>query len=255
MPGSRRAFFSRENLKFRGHPGRSLANHATVGIAASGPIFDGAGSHTFLVLDRAHRASANFPSHRRLGRQPSSRSDGDVFATQPRATSQQRVSASETCSTSLGEDDVERASEFGILVRDRLSPEDITAKFEQDCLARALKQRACTFSEIGRSERPARVRAARLLHFDAATRRPIGGTVLLQIGTRPRFHICICTESRNCECDHSSTRGGDCEARSTRDGIDPRATEEDRPCLHVRTTSSQLPSPSSRRPRPPPAWS
>jgi len=39
----------------------------------------------------------------------------------------------------LADEDVAMAGEFVILVRDRLSPEDIAAKFEQDCQVRMLK--------------------------------------------------------------------------------------------------------------------
>jgi len=39
----------------------------------------------------------------------------------------------------LADKDVAMAGEFVILVRDRLSPEDIAAKFEQDCQARVSK--------------------------------------------------------------------------------------------------------------------
>jgi hypothetical protein len=39
----------------------------------------------------------------------------------------------------LADEDITMAGEFVILVRDRLSPEDIAAKFEQDCQVRMLK--------------------------------------------------------------------------------------------------------------------
>jgi len=65
-----------------------------------------------------------------------------IAARSPRAVDVRRVVGSviaERRFPALADEDVEMAGEFVLLVRDRLSPEDIAAKFEQDCQARMRK--------------------------------------------------------------------------------------------------------------------